>query len=238
MSSPNGSFIPNNPAQTRGGAKRRPKKLYLISYAVYLLFVTSLITAAGLWVYGFVLGNSYAEAQSDLVAEQQKFDSVTLQSVLTADKKLQHTRTLLEETINIAALLDEIEAVLLANVQITSFQYENSDKELRLSLSTSLPDFNAALYQRSVISRSQYFSTASIENVLYERSTSAEAAGGGAVTSLTYDIVLALDESAFSITNTALTAPSTNSVEEEVDSTDTSTSSEAVTSEVTSEIDT
>jgi hypothetical protein len=83
------------------------------------------------------------------------------------DERLTRAAAVLNNQISSSQLFAGIEEVLLSFAQVEAFEFDNSTGAVRVTLRTTLPDFNAALFQRQVLEQHSLFNDAVIENITY-----------------------------------------------------------------------
>ncbi len=166
-SSQGSSFIPKSPV--RGAVtKRRVRKVYLITYLIYVFFVGSLLASAGIWFYKFTVQNDLDAVKLALNEERDKFKQSDLEMVSELNLRMKEADRLLGEQVSVANLLRAIESTTLLSVDLAGFLYEKDiSGELRLTLNAQADDFNSTLFQRQVLASNPVLAGASMVSVAY-----------------------------------------------------------------------
>ncbi len=172
-SSQGSSFIPKAPV--RGAvSKRRVRKVYVFTYLIYIVFICSLLAAAGFWFIHFTAQNKLAEAQRTLTEERNKFNDSDVATVMQLSERMEEAEALLEGQVSLVRALEAVEAVTVASVSMTGLKYEKSESaNLSFSLVAKTDDFNSARYQREVLAANTVLAGAKLNNVQYGVSESA-----------------------------------------------------------------
>ncbi len=166
-SSQGSSFIPKSPV--RGAVtKRRVRKVYLITYLIYVFFVGTLLASAGIWFYKFTVQNDLDAVKLALNEERDRFKQSDLEMVSQLNLRMKEADRLLSEQVSVANLLRAIESTTLLSVDLAGFLYEKDiSGELRLTLNAQADDFNSTLFQRQVLASNPVLSGASMASVAY-----------------------------------------------------------------------
>lgn len=166
-SSQGSSFIPKSPV--RGAVtKRRVRKVYVFTYLIYIVFICSLLAAAGFWFIHYTADKNLAAAQRRLTEERNKFNASDVTMVTELSERINEAEELVDGQVSLLRALEAVEAVTVAAVSMTGLQYEkNQSAELSFSLVAKTEDFNSARYQREVLSANPVLAGASLTNVRY-----------------------------------------------------------------------
>lgn len=160
-----GSFIPDKPVRS-GGKTRNVKRVYLLAYAVYIFFAVSVLSTIGVWLYKQYLLNELAIIETQVQEEQQQFDSDMLSILVSFEERLDQAKRVYNTKTNVAGLLSALEEVLLTNVTLTSFSYDNVAGQVVLTLKPEFQNINDALYQREIINDHSLFSQSTINDIV------------------------------------------------------------------------
>ncbi len=166
-SSQGSSFIPKSPV--RGAVtKRRVRKVYLITYLIYVFFVGSLLASAGIWFYKFTVQNDLDAVKLALNEERDRFKQSDLEMVSQLNLRMKEADRLLSEQVSVANLLRAIESTMVLSVDLAGFLYEKDiSGELRMTLNAQADDFNSTLFQRQVLASNPVLAGANMVSVAY-----------------------------------------------------------------------
>jgi hypothetical protein len=114
------SFIPKKPLVESGG--RGGGGLFML--LAVLLFVASLVAAAGAFGYGQYLGSSIDSKKSSLSKAEGAFDIRSIQDLERLDSRLGQAQDLLQNHIAPSAVFTFLSSATLERVQFTSFSVD------------------------------------------------------------------------------------------------------------------
>jgi len=202
-----GSFIPKSPINSKV-SNRRVRKIYIVTYLVYVLFFGTIIAAAGTWFYTSSLTNDLAAKQLQLEAAEQQFAQSDLERVAELEERLEIAQELLDNRVSIVAVLNAIEETTVSNVLMNEFTFGvNESDVLELQMVANANNFNDALFQRTLFKDNSILAGASITNVEYgEASESGESA---AAPDVSFTIQKVLNAEARAAMNAAAVTPIT-----------------------------
>lgn len=188
-----GSFIPSGAAAA--AKPRQVRKIYIFTYLIYVFFAVTILVALGIFAYNQYLSSQIAGAKQDLVEKQASFNSSALAEVEMLEGRISQAVSIFNSQVSLYRVLEVVEDVLLRSVTISGFEYADNMRSVTLKMSTSLPDFNAAVYQRTVLGNHPLFTGATIKNIVYAAPGSAEQ-DSLSDSLLTFDINVPLDTAA------------------------------------------
>ncbi len=166
-SSQGSSFIPKTPV--RGSVqKRRPRKIYVFSFLIYIFFIGTIVAAGIFWFIKFSAENELETVQAALTEERGRFNESELLRVSEVDARIDEASTLLEGQVSVLRILEAIESVTLSSVTMIGFDYTKAESaELVLALNAAAGDFNSARFQRQVISSNPVLAGSVLQNISY-----------------------------------------------------------------------
>lgn len=159
------SFIPKNPV--RGSSRPRPvKRLYLISIVATILFISSALASAGIFVYTLSLEGSLRAEQQRLNEQRDSFSQSDLEQVLEFEARLGAAKQILNQQVYLPALFESLEATALQSTTYVGFAYEKIGvNNILVTLESSNPTFNGVLFQREVLAQNEILEGARIEDI-------------------------------------------------------------------------
>ncbi len=165
------SFIPKTPV--RGAVnKRRVRKVYVITYLIYVFFLGTLLAAGATWFLKYSVEQSLTEVQSSLAEERNRFNQSDLSLVQELDQRMTEASQLLNSQVSVASVFEAIEDVTLASVNMTGFLYEKTiNSSLVMTLNARAADFNTTQFQRQVLSANPVLAGSDIVSVEYGAQT-------------------------------------------------------------------
>lgn len=227
MNNSTGSFIPSSPI-AGNRPSRRVRKIYIVSYIVYVFFTVTIIASLGIFGYTQYLDSQITAAKQDLVTKQSGFDTSALEEVSTLESRLKQASTIFKGQVSLNTVLTAVEEVVLNSVTITGFDYSDLSQTITLKMTASLPDFNAAVYQRTILNNHPVFAASTIQNISYGNTTEqgTEVVGSNSKV-LTFDIVVPLEDATLS-TSAPLESYTESYYEEDVTTSTDDVSAEAM----------
>ncbi len=164
-----GSFIPRqtNKPTTR---KRVTRRIYVLSYAVYVMFFGTLLIVAGLFVWEIQLNRDLNQQKALLEQERSAFSQSDIVRVKEADKQLLLVEDILNHQTAVSKIFSALEDVTLNSIQISSFVFSRSDEDSNayiINFVSGTDDFDALLFQRDVLSKHTLFANAQIHKLGY-----------------------------------------------------------------------
>lgn len=214
-SSQSSSFIPKAPV--RGAVtKRRVRKVYVFTYLIYIVFICSLLAAAGFWFIHYTADKKLADAQRALTEEQSKFNDSDVATVMQLNERLEEAENLFKGHVSLVRALEAVESVTVASVAMTGLQYvKGENAKLSFSLVARTEDFNSARYQREVLSANPVLAGARLTSINYGVSESTTDGQTATEAVVSFNIEKILEPGA--IEPELITAPATPSLPPEAE---------------------
>ena len=165
--SQNSSFIPKAP-KAKDTSSGRGRKVYILSYVSFVLFFGALIATGIVFFLAYQQDRSLALEQDRLQQEQAKFNDSELVGIQELASRLSAAEALLERHVSPVSILQSLEFTLLKSVTVTNFVYSKSeDGAYTVEISAEAPQFNAALFQREILSGNPILANADLTEVTY-----------------------------------------------------------------------
>jgi hypothetical protein len=160
------SFIPKKPLVEEKAPRTR--KVSLFNFLATLVFFASLAAAGGMYFYKSTLETGIEKKQADLERAQAAFDPETISELVTLDRRISTSLTLLDSHTKLSPIFDLLSEVTLTTVQFTDFKFstpENAGDAIRVQLIGIAPGYktvgleeeafcNKSLHQKSCVFRS------------------------------------------------------------------------------------
>ncbi|MFT5849686.1 MAG: hypothetical protein ACI9H6_000500 [Patiriisocius sp.] len=168
MENPHGaSFIPKSPV--RGAVKPRGvRRVYILTYVAFICFIGALLAAAAIFFYDLSINGQIEAQKEQLVQEQISFSQSDLEHVRDLEHRMNEAYAILDKHVSVHAVLTALEDVTLQTVQLIEFEYtKEPGGALILAVSSKMPDFNTALFQREVLSGNAVLAGSEIAEITY-----------------------------------------------------------------------
>ncbi len=156
------SFIPKKPlADTRGGGGGVYSILFLVSL---LIFITSVLSAGGAFMYTRFLNLSLNEKKASLEKSKQAYDLPTIQALVRFDSRINESRRILEKHLTPSAIFTFLSQQTLVKVRFTDFDYTISSTEGSVNIQmTGVADSFSTIALQS----DQFGSSKSLRDVVF-----------------------------------------------------------------------
>ena len=191
-----GSFIPQQQSPRPTAVRRR--RVYIISYIIYTVFIGVLITAAGLFVWGWRLEAALAQQQNLLDEQRNSFSQSDIVRVQDMEARLNLVTQVLDNLPAASKVFTTLEESTVNSVQLSSFSIsaESAAEGGVLVSYTGLTDsFDSVMAQRAVMEANPLLAEAQIVNVTYgasQREGETAQQAFSIATPVTYEVTLRL----------------------------------------------
>lgn len=142
------SFIPKDPTNEESFGKEKPNLLTTIGL---LVFILSIVSAGGLFVYKRILNNKNTELKALLIESENSINREDINEVLRFDRKLSYSKNLVAKHEVISNFLKDLASGTASSVFFDDFTYGNLDNTgLSVSLKGSATNYSGVAFQESV----------------------------------------------------------------------------------------
>lgn len=150
------SFIPKKTYDV-GPAPKKPQSSIagILSFIGIILFVLSLVTAGGTFLYERYLETSLVRKQESLERAKSAFEPELIRELSRLDDKFVIGQRLLDEHIAPSAIFDLLEDLTVESVRFTSFSYSVSEEGIRINLDGQARSFAAVALQSDEFGKSR-----------------------------------------------------------------------------------
>ncbi len=176
------TFIPKAPASgTTAGAPPKTMNIFILASA--LVFVFSLVAAAGAYFYRAVLVRDIEELSRSVTRAEEIVSPALVGRLNAYDKRSRVVKTLLDKHIVLSPVFDLLEALAIGSVRFSDFEYSlGREGNAKLSLSGEAKSYSALAAQSNLLGKSEYikepifsnFALNTIGNVTFDFSSSVE----------------------------------------------------------------
>jgi len=173
MEKPQGtSFIPKSPV--KGTVKPRGvRKVYILTYVTYVLFFGTLISAAGLFVYGLTIEQQLVSEKNRLADERKSFKEADLERVRDLEVRMNTAFSVLDRQVSVHSIFEALERSTVKPIQIEGLEYvKDIDNSLNVTLRAVTEIFNSALFQREIFASDSVLAGASFSEVSFSSTES------------------------------------------------------------------
>ncbi len=142
------SFIPKKPLiQTTNN--KQPRTVNFFTLISLIIFITTVILAAGVWGYEKYLTKNITALETTLNTELEKFDPTLVAELGRLDIRLKSAKNLLNQHIALSSLFEFLSKVTLPTVRFSSFRYAISGQKITINMSGQAKSFSAVALQAS-----------------------------------------------------------------------------------------
>ncbi len=144
------SFIPKKPlVDTSGRPYSRPVSVFLV--VAIIIFILSLGSALGVFVYKKVLIGRIANMDADLVKAKNAFEPSFLDNINKLNKRIESSKKIMDSHSAVSPLFDLFENKTLATIKFDSMNYElKDDGTASLSIAGQGKNFSSIALQSDV----------------------------------------------------------------------------------------
>ncbi len=161
------SFIPKKPLSEERFPTRHP--VSLLNFIVTIVFIGSLVAAAGAYAYQLSLKKSVANMDSQLVLARRNFDPSVISEMQTLDKRLKASNEILGTHIAISPIFQSLQGLTLKTVSFTKFAYEiktdAGQKVVDVQMSGKATGYDAIALQSDSLAKNKYIKNPIFSNL-------------------------------------------------------------------------
>jgi len=120
------SFIPKRPVAPVGGdfaTEERRQGGGLFMLIAIIIFVVSLLSAGGVFLYKSYLSTRIEETKASLERVRDIFEPKTITQLQVLDKRISAAETILKNHIAVSPILELLKSLTYPNIQYTNFSY-------------------------------------------------------------------------------------------------------------------
>lgn len=158
------SFIPKE-SPTEVGFKKKP--IGIIGMIAVLLFISSLLAFAGLFVYKRMVKSEIKLLKMELVEAEKSIDTKAINEMFLFSKKLDVIKGIVNKHQAITNVLDIIASSTVNSIYYNDFNYTSSvPGVLTIVLHGKARGFADIALQESILSQNKYFKTITFANMI------------------------------------------------------------------------
>lgn len=160
------SFIPKRPVAT-GATYTSSSGGGLAALIAVLIFVTSLVSAGGVFAYQQILKAGIAADDESLNKAQNAYDPSVIQDLIRLDARIKETQKLLAAHVSPSALFSFLSTLTLESVQFFGLEYKLEDGGAAIvTMTGQANDFSSMALQSD-----QFNASKSLRNVVFSNIT-------------------------------------------------------------------
>lgn len=152
------SFIPKNPAVAgapAGLVRREGKNLF--SFLSLVIFIISVVLAAGTFGYKYYLKYSIGNMGADLERARAALSSEVIDELVRLDNRIISTENLISRHRVLTPLFEFLEVSTPQTVRFNDFQYSVTDRGFELSMRGEARGYEALAFQAEAFNSSRNF---------------------------------------------------------------------------------
>ena len=149
----NTSFIPKKSEIPDVNKKESLDLLLLIAMVIFLI---SLFSAVGVFLYKNFLTNTIEQNSINLEREKVNFDIASIEEFVRLDKRLNLSEDLLYNHVDLIALFDLLESNTLKNIQFQDFDFDSSKDSLDMTVKGVARSYSTVALQSDIFGENQY----------------------------------------------------------------------------------
>ena len=172
--SPSTSFIPKQ-GPVKRAHKTATRQIQLLAVISCILFIATLITAGGLFLFNrhvdALLGDEVMTLNNAIV----NFSDADMERVMAFNVRLLQTKERLSNSVSMVSLFESLEAATAKNIMIEDMKVERlNNEEITLAVKIKTDSFDSSLFQRGLLERNEMIGTVSVEELGLADKTNAE----------------------------------------------------------------
>ncbi|MCA9366520.1 hypothetical protein KC722_02990 [Candidatus Kaiserbacteria bacterium] len=211
----NASFIPKGPSKGLG-TKRVTRRIYVVSYIIYVLFFAALIAVVVVYGYSSLVKKKLDASIAELDVQRSQFAQDDLNKIRNTEKRLLVVSDLWKKTVAPSRLFAELENITSDRVTFTTFAYEYNDNDtFTYEVEGRAKSFNDIEYQTSVLPRSEILRSSKLTQYDYSVETKQEEGESSDTLGISFVLSGTLPVSTLPYEGLAETAALTNQVASE-----------------------
>ncbi len=151
------SFIPKQPVTAE--APRRASSASLFFLLTFIIFMASLASAGGVFIYSEIIKKNINEGKSQLTLNKNAFDPNTISQITRLNNRINAADSLLKKHKSVSTLFLVLSNSTLKNVRFSDFNYAGVDDKIVLSMR------GQALSYETVALQAKEFTNPNLKNV-------------------------------------------------------------------------
>lgn len=157
------SFIPKQTSEQQVFQK---KNIGFLGFLVVLLFILSIISGVGVYIYKGVLKNDIADLEQQLADAERGIDKDTIEQMSQFGKKLDLTKSIISKHQVISGFLEYLASSTVSTVYFANFSYGDlNNGELTVNVDGRATDYASIALQEDVFSKSEYVKSMSFSGL-------------------------------------------------------------------------
>ncbi len=160
------SFIPKKPiVTTPGGRVAVVHDTSVLSIIATVVFIVTVLTAGGLFVYQRVLTSQNEESDKEVAAARSAFQPEIIQKLVEASSRIQASEALLNKHVVVSQLLVLVEKLSMKKVRFTDFDFTYRNNVPTISAKGEAQSYNTLAQQEEVFSASDDVKNSEFSNL-------------------------------------------------------------------------
>jgi hypothetical protein len=161
------SFIPKKPMVVSTGTSVSViRETNLFSILATAIFIVTIITGGGLFVYKNVLTQQTEEAKKNIASAEEAFQTGQMQDLLDANSRITSSKNLLEKHVAVSKLLTLLQALTVKKLQLNSLIYKNISGSIVLTIKGQAQSYNAIAAQEKVFAENDFIKNPTFSNFI------------------------------------------------------------------------
>jgi hypothetical protein len=126
------SFIPKQPVTDTELHRSSGASLFFLFS--FILFMASLASAGGVFIYGSIIEKNIKEGDKQLTLNKNAFDPNTIKELTRLNDRINAANVLLKQHKGVSTLFQVLSQTTLKNVRFTDFNYTAADEKIGLAM--------------------------------------------------------------------------------------------------------
>lgn len=158
------SFIPKKPVVSSVDTSGSGRSLFMV--ISIFLFIVSLILAGAVFGGKKYLSSQLAKDKENFSKNQEAFDTVTVDTLVKLDKRIESAKKILKKHVAVLPLFDYLESKTLKNIRFKNMKLSFlEDNTIEVTMKGEAKNFSAVALQSDVFAENKNFISSMISDI-------------------------------------------------------------------------
>lgn len=158
------SFIPKKPVVSSVDTSGSGRSLFMV--ISIFLFIVSLILAGAVFGGKKYLSSQLAKDKENFSKNQEAFDTVTVDTLVKLDKRIESAKKILKKHVAVLPLFDYLESKTLKNIRFKNMKLSFlEDNTVEVTMKGEAKNFSAVALQSDVFAENKNFISSMISDI-------------------------------------------------------------------------
>ncbi|MEK7134266.1 MAG: hypothetical protein AAB805_01130 [Patescibacteria group bacterium] len=164
------TFIPKGPVAASVSGKRKNRSLGVVLVVSFIIFISSVLSASGAYLYRTYLVKSTANLEISLNKAKAAFEPETIVSLKRFNARVNAGDSLLARHIAPTVFFSALQDLTLQSIRFSKFSYTFDDLFIEGTLSGTARNYSSVALQSDFFARSPYIKNPIFSNLTLDKS--------------------------------------------------------------------